>query len=156
MVSGLGSPTIEGKGKYLRKVAWDLISRDVAVHTYCDEPDKRSVRNYLSSLGFVINAQRDCMSRTCPPLPTALEASRGREAQLLKWRYLPIAQAWVCLSINWYHNPTDWIRGGINQSELCFLGLIFFFHCKEFKFSEFQDRSEYFRVSKSIDIYFFV
>jgi hypothetical protein len=56
------------------------------------------------------------MSHTCPRLPTAFEASRGREAQLLKWRYLPIAQAWVCLSINWYHNPTDWIRGGINQS----------------------------------------
>jgi hypothetical protein len=66
------------------------------------------------------------MSHTCPRLPTASQACRGREAQELKWQSVPIERAWVCLSINWNQNPTDLIPGGINQSELCFLGLIFF------------------------------
>jgi hypothetical protein len=79
------------------------------------------------------------MSHTCPRLPPASEARRGREAQVLNWRYLPIERTWVCLSINWNQNPTDLIRGGINQSELCFLGFVFF-PCKEFNFLEFKDR----------------
>jgi hypothetical protein len=106
---------------------------------------------YVSSLGFVINAHRDCISHTCPSLPTALEAWRGREAQVLKWRYLSTERAWVCLSIKWNHNPRDLIRGGIHQSEFCFLGFVFLFPAKSSIFSS-KNRREYFRVYKCIEI----